>query len=128
MATSMASRSRKSLYAHREPSVSLAQTQTSVECAYSSSAWGEMIIAPVQAQGLVPDIAMTVTAIPPAVNAAHEFDEAVSFVGQGEKLWVVQANLANLNGEGIIFMGRRTFAAVRHRITRRASTSRRLSP
>src|SRR5271166_1815186 len=39
----MASRSKNSLYGHREPRVSLAQTQTSVERAYSASDWGEFM-------------------------------------------------------------------------------------
>src|SRR5260221_5803934 len=43
MATCVALRSRSSLNGHREPSVSLAQTQTFVDCAYSASAWGEFI-------------------------------------------------------------------------------------
>src|SRR6185437_6666909 len=43
MTTCMASRSRKSLYGQRLPRVSLAHTHTSVDLAYSASAWGEFI-------------------------------------------------------------------------------------
>ena len=43
MATCVASRSSNSLKGQRDPSVSLAHTQMSVQRAYSASAWGEFM-------------------------------------------------------------------------------------
>jgi len=57
--------------------------------------WGSMVVTPVQARGLVPDIVLTVATVPPVSPSTLGFDETCAFVSGEHKYDLICKNLAN---------------------------------